>query len=76
MSHPYRPSEASAAHLAAASGIASTVIAQHAADVDARARFAHESIDALAKAGLLGLTLPASHGGKGEGMRTFTAVTK
>jgi alkylation response protein AidB-like acyl-CoA dehydrogenase len=44
--------------------------------VDTNARFPKESIDALARAGLLGLSLPSTHGGSGENMRAFAAVTE
>ena len=73
MSHPYRLSDSASRHLATATSIARDVLAAHAADVDAGARFPAESIDALSRAGLLGLPLPASHGGQGEGMRAFAA---
>jgi len=49
-------------------------IAPHAADVDAKGRFPRESIDALASAGLMGLTVPAAYGGMGFGMRAACAA--
>jgi len=49
-------------------------IAPYAADVDAKGRFPRESIDALASAGLLGLTVPTAYGGKGLGMRAACAA--
>jgi alkylation response protein AidB-like acyl-CoA dehydrogenase len=76
VTHPYRLSDPASQHLATASAIARDVLAAHAADVDASARFPRESIDALARAGLLGLSLPATHGGHGENMRAFAAVTE
>lgn len=76
MSHPYRLSPSALQHLTTATSIARDVVATHAADVDASARFPAESIAALSRAGLLGLTLPTSHGGQGEGMRAFAAVTE
>jgi alkylation response protein AidB-like acyl-CoA dehydrogenase len=54
--------------------VARDVLAKHAADVDRQSRWPAESIDAVAKAGLLGLTVPASFGGAGQGPRTFAAV--
>lgn len=76
MPHPYRFPITAAPHVSTAASIARDVLATHAGDVDAKARFPQESLDALARAGLLGLTLPASHGGQGEGMRAFAAVTE
>src|SRR3954451_11839558 len=52
------------------------VAAQHAAEVDRAARYPEEAIQALAQAGLMGLTVPTSHGGLGEGMRAFAAVAE
>jgi alkylation response protein AidB-like acyl-CoA dehydrogenase len=54
--------------------IARDVLARHAADVDRQARWPAESIDALKADGFLGLTVPATHGGAGEGPRTFAGV--
>ena len=51
------------------------VLARHADEVDRQGRWPGESLAALAEAGLLGLTLPLSFGGVGEGPRTFAAVT-
>jgi alkylation response protein AidB-like acyl-CoA dehydrogenase len=60
--------------IAKAELVAGDVLAKHAADVDKNARWPSESIDALRAGGFLGLTVPASHGGAGEGPRTFAAV--
>lgn len=54
--------------------LADEQIAPHAAAVDAEGRFPRESIQALADAGLLGLTVPAAYGGKGQGMRVAVAA--
>lgn len=43
-----------------------TTVEPHARQVDDRGRFPRQNIDALARAGLLGLTLPARHGGGGH----------
>ena len=59
-----------------AANLASGIIGLHAADVDEKGRFPSESMDALAAAGLWGLTLPTSVGGAGEGPRTFVAVVE
>jgi alkylation response protein AidB-like acyl-CoA dehydrogenase len=64
----------SATWIAKAETVAREVLAKHAADVDRQARWPAESIDAIAKAGLLGLTVPALFGGAGQGPRTFAAV--
>ncbi|MEY4764466.1 MAG: hypothetical protein RI907_1139 [Pseudomonadota bacterium] len=45
--------------------IATRVAAPHAADVDTRARFPQEAIDALKQAGVLSAPVPTSHGGAG-----------
>jgi alkylation response protein AidB-like acyl-CoA dehydrogenase len=54
--------------------VAADVLARHAADVDKNARWPAESIEALKAGGFMGLTVPKSHGGAGEGPRTFAAV--
>lgn len=76
MLHPYRLSDADAAHLEAASTIARERLAPRAADVDRAARFPEEGMQALAAAGLNGLCVPASHGGRGAGPRAFAAVAE
>jgi alkylation response protein AidB-like acyl-CoA dehydrogenase len=50
------------------------VLAKHAADVDREARWPAESLDALRKAGLMGLTVPVDRGGGGQGPRAFANV--
>jgi alkylation response protein AidB-like acyl-CoA dehydrogenase len=64
----------SATWIEKAETVARDVLAKHAADVDHASRWPIESIQALSKSGLLGLTVPASHGGAGQGPRTFAAV--
>jgi alkylation response protein AidB-like acyl-CoA dehydrogenase len=59
-----------------AAGTAGSVLARHAADVDANGRFPEESIAALAQGGLLGLCVPQAHGGMGQGPRAFAAVAE
>lgn len=49
-------------------GIAREVAAEHAADVDARARFPQETFDALRDARLLSSAVPVELGGRGAGM--------
>src|SRR5262245_60741140 len=60
---------------AAARALAQEVLALHADDVDRQPRWPAESLAALAQSGLLGLTVPASLGGAGEGPHTVAAVT-
>jgi alkylation response protein AidB-like acyl-CoA dehydrogenase len=48
--------------------------AEHAADVDAAARFPAESLAEIRRAGLFGLTVPAEHGGLGAGPVEFVEV--
>jgi isovaleryl-CoA dehydrogenase len=50
------------------------IIAPGAAEVDAGAVFPRRQIEALAEAGLLALTVPASFGGGGEGVRAASHV--
>jgi isovaleryl-CoA dehydrogenase len=50
------------------------VIAPGAADVDAEGIFPRRQVEALADAGLLGLTVPAELGGGGEGLRAAAYV--
>jgi alkylation response protein AidB-like acyl-CoA dehydrogenase len=55
--------------------IADRVLVPAARQNDKEGRFSTEAIDALGRAGLLGLTLPAGSGGSGLGPSTFAAVT-
>ena len=55
---------------------ARAVAAEHAAEVDADARFPEEAVAALARGGLLGLCVSRQHGGVGEGPRGFAAVVE
>jgi alkylation response protein AidB-like acyl-CoA dehydrogenase len=55
--------------------IADGVLAPAASENDKAGRFSSESVDALGRAGLLGLMLTAEVGGLGLGPRTFAAVT-
>jgi alkylation response protein AidB-like acyl-CoA dehydrogenase len=59
-----------------AEGLAREVLSGHAKDVDRQGRWPNESIAALGTSGLLGLTVPSTYGGAGEGARTFAAVTR
>ncbi len=62
------------AHLAALKAIAADVAAANAADVDAKARFPHETIAALRQAKLLSAPVPKELGGAGYGMRELAAL--
>src|SRR5205085_4856228 len=54
--------------------LADRAIGPNAERVDADGVFPREAIDALAKEGFLGLTIPAELGGMGQGMRVACAV--
>lgn len=62
------------AHLAALKAIAAEVAAPNAADVDAKARFPRETLDALQKAKLLSAPIPKELGGPGYGMRELAML--
>jgi acyl-CoA dehydrogenase len=62
------------AHLAALKAIAADVAAVNAADVDTRARFPRETIEALQKARLLSAPVPRELGGAGYGMRELAML--
>src|ERR1700757_163965 len=62
------------AHLATLNAIATDVAAANAADVDAKARFPRETIEALQKAKLLSAPIPRELGGAGYGMRELAAL--
>jgi alkylation response protein AidB-like acyl-CoA dehydrogenase len=76
MSHPYALNDRATESLARAAKLSREVLAAHAGDVDALPRFPRESIGALGAEGLSGLCVAASSGGRGEGMRSFAAVTE
>jgi alkylation response protein AidB-like acyl-CoA dehydrogenase len=61
--------------LSQATEIAADVLAPAARQNDKEGRFSSEAVEALGRAGLLGLTLSAEFGGAGLGPRTFAAVT-
>ena len=60
--------------MATAETLARTMVAQHAADVDARARFPVESFAAIKAAGLLGLMVPEELWGEGAPASDITAI--
>ncbi|MEO7135920.1 MAG: acyl-CoA dehydrogenase family protein [Vicinamibacterales bacterium] len=55
--------------------VAATVLAPRAADDDKAGRFSSEAVRALGNAGLLGLLVPAVHGGTAAGPRALVDVT-
>jgi alkylation response protein AidB-like acyl-CoA dehydrogenase len=59
-----------------AAAVADEVLAVHADDVDRAGRWPAESVEALGKAGLLGLTVVDSLGGAGAGPGVFATVTQ
>jgi len=61
--------------LSKAREIADHVLVPAARQNDKEGRFSTEAIDALGRAGFLGLMLPTEFGGTGLGPRTFAAVT-
>src|SRR5215472_4170408 len=68
------PSPEFSAHLAALKAIGHDVAAANAADVDAKARFPRETIQALQKAKLLSAPIPRELGGAGYGMRELALL--
>jgi len=76
MQHVYGIEGNGAKFTSTATSLAGEVLGRHAADVDARGRFPDESVAALAKQRFLGLCVPKTLGGAGEGPRTFAAVVE
>ena len=72
----YRVNEAGESLLDLCRKIATNGVASAAADIDAQARFPESSIQSLADAGLMGLTLPEVVGGKGQSPGAFAAVVE
>ncbi len=76
MPHVYGIDDSAAKLAQSAAALAREVLAPNAADVDAKGRFPSEAIAALGKQGLLGLLVPQSLGGLGQGPRAFAAVAE
>jgi alkylation response protein AidB-like acyl-CoA dehydrogenase len=72
----YRLTPDQQAIVAQASNIAEKVIGPNADKIDSEGRFPQESIDALAAAGFLGLTIAPEYGGMGQGLRVVCAVVE
>jgi alkylation response protein AidB-like acyl-CoA dehydrogenase len=70
----YRLNEAQTALVEKVRQIAAESIAPFANEVDAQSRFPSEAIEALAKGGFFGLTIPTEYGGSGQGLRVAAAV--
>jgi alkylation response protein AidB-like acyl-CoA dehydrogenase len=70
----YGLDEASGRWRQAAATLAAEVLALHASEVDAQARFPAEAMTALAHGGFYGLCLDTQFGGHGQGPATFAAV--
>ena len=70
----YRLTQEQQAIVAEATALADAEIGPDAARVDREGTFPKAGIDALGKAGLLGLTVPVALGGRGQGLRTSAAV--
>jgi isovaleryl-CoA dehydrogenase len=64
----------SAEYVAALNTVIESTIAPNAPEVDRSGKFPRANIDALAKAGLLGLISSTEVGGRGEGLRTASQV--
>jgi alkylation response protein AidB-like acyl-CoA dehydrogenase len=62
--------------LSLAQAVARDVLAPHAEEIDRQGSWPGAGISALGESGLLGLTVPASYGGAGQGPRTFAGVTR
>src|SRR6476659_10821164 len=70
----YRLDEEQERIAATAATVAERELAPRAAAVDRDAAFPKDSIAALGANGLLGLTVPKTHSGLGQGLRTSAAV--
>lgn len=70
----YTPTRKTSDLVAKAHSIAKEVAAKHAADVDTKARFPRETVEALKQAKLLSAAVPKHLGGPGAGMEELTAM--
>ena len=76
MPHPYRLDSSAGVLLGLAAELGRDVLAPHAAETDAQARFPRENVDALAAQGFLGLTVASELGGSAQGPGVFAAVVE
>src|SRR5438046_1339127 len=74
MPHPYGLAEPERTFVGRIEALAREVLRAHAAAVDRQGRFPKESLEALARDGLLGLCVAREQGGLGHGPRAFAAV--
>ena len=70
----YTPTPKTSPLVAKAHAIAREVAAAHASDVDVRARFPEETIDALKQAKLMSAGVPKEFGGEGANLQELTAM--
>ncbi|HEX3393367.1 MAG TPA: acyl-CoA dehydrogenase family protein [Acidimicrobiales bacterium] len=70
------PVDTSPAYLARLAAVVSDVVAPRAGEVDSDAVFPRQALDALGRAGLLGLISAADVGGMGEGFRAAADVVR
>lgn len=73
---PYLTDERTLKFVSQCTSLATDVLAVHASDVDAKGRFPSESLQSLGKAGLWGLCVPVSVGGKGQSPRVFASCVE
>ena len=76
MNNVWKLDESGSKLLGAVDKIASEVIAPLAPTIDKEGRFPKENVDALRKAGLLGLMSARQVGGHGQGLRAAVAVAE
>jgi alkylation response protein AidB-like acyl-CoA dehydrogenase len=70
----YRLNDQQQRTVADATAVADAHIGPQAASVDQNAEFPRQSVTALGQRGLLGLTIPTTYGGLGQGLRTMAAT--
>ena len=70
----YTPTHKTSELVAKALGIGREIASKHASDVDVKARFPRETIDALKQAKLMSAALPTKFGGNGSNMQELTAM--
>lgn len=70
----YTPTHKTSDLVAKAHAIANDVASRHASDVDVRARFPSETLEAMKQAKLLSAAVPKSLGGGGANMQELTAM--
>ena len=77
MSEPNSDSASELLHIkTTAAAVAQAHLAPRAAEIDREGRWPHENFQALAQAGLLGLTVPRQFGGLGQGFTGLVTVVQ